>query len=102
MVRSYKRLRRKKFWTQYSTPLANFEIWLRHDIKENLPNVDKNTLQDIKVLVHHALGIDLGIFPLIGIGNFGRGRFLMSEHNLWQNADTHNVTLGNSWILSRG
>ena len=45
------------------------------------------------------MGADLGIFPLIGIGNFERGPkpdflffinvfiFLMSEHNLWQNAD---------------
>ena len=42
---------------------------------------------------------DLGIFPLIGIGNFERGPkpdflfiylfIFMSEHNLWQNADAH-------------
>ena len=44
---------------------------------------------------------DMGIFPLIEIGNFERGPkpffvfcfcFLMTVHNLWQNADAH-VTL---------
>ena len=42
---------------------------------------------DVPIRSAGSLWADMGIFPLIGIGNFEHGPIFMSERNLWQNSD---------------